>query len=297
MATNRTNRAEALNAAGIDTSRFVIDLPNGMNAGSSITIDFNNLNDPVVNAATGDSVDVSDVAESGYIKNNKLHRRWVMAQMFRMLNSGDYSKYLKKNYGYMYQFSMLEDELNVLKHMEARDPESFRARQTFFTKGVVFSLFSDYLDKTSSLCALLKVRGDDHIWVSGIGRVPSNKVKTRVLNPIKNMLRRVTACNSYRELYNLVYNFNHQPHAKLIRKTSKCSDWVAAFKGSGAYYTLQNMILFHDVFIIDDNGNKLYGDDGMAFVDSKLDIYTGEGWRYLAMLKKVIADNNFHFGA
>lgn len=301
---NRTaqNRVDALNEAGVNTNRFVFNLPGGLDAGSTITVDINN--GQAINTTTGEVVAVDDVVQSGYIKNNKLHRRWVMAQMFRMLNSGDYSKYLKVNYTYMYQFKMLEDELNVLMHMEQRDPESFRARKMFFTKNVVYSLFEDYLNKIDTFLATLKRHYHhknggkrEYITIPRYGHIYTDKVDGCIRIPIQNMLVRINRCDTFRELYNLVYNFNHQKKVRLQDNTKKCQSWVSAFKGSGAYYTLQNMINFHNVFVIDDDGNTLRGDNAMSYVDSKLEEYKGQGWRYLGMLKKVIADNNFTFGA
>ncbi len=296
------NRVNELNEAGVNTNRFVFNLPDGLSAGSSVTIDVNN--GQAVNTATGEAITVENVVQSGYIKNNNLHRRWVMVQMFRMLNSGNYSKYLRNNYSYMYQFKMIENELNVLAHMEQRDPDAFQVRKRFFTKKVVYALFVDYLHKVNKLLASLKThykhednRRREYVTIPRYGHIYTDKIDGRIRIPLQNMLVRINRCSTFRELYNLVYNFNHQKKVRLPDDTSKCQDWVSAFKGSGAYYTMQNMINFHNVFVIDDVGNILRGDDAMAYVDSKLDEYEGEGWRYLGMLKKVINDNNFTFGS
>jgi hypothetical protein len=84
--------------------------------------------------------------------------------------------------------------------------------------------------------------------------------------------------------------------------TKKCKVWIDAFKGSGSYYTLKNLVMYHDCKIYDKRSYginaicKTYaGTEAVKFIQSKLDEYKYEGWRYMAMLKKCIADNNFDF--
>ena len=68
-------------------------------------------------------------------------------------------------------------------------------------------------------------------------------------------------------------------------------------KGEGAYYTMKNLLMYHNCFVETDNGIKLYGTKAVGFIESKLDEYQGEGWRMFALMKKVIAINNFDYGA
>ena len=69
-----------------------------------------------------------------------------------------------------------------------------------------------------------------------------------------------------------------------------------AFKGEGAYYTLKNLIMFHDCGVEELYlAPMVYGKTAMNYVSHKLDTYQGEGWRMFALMKKVIADNNFDF--
>lgn len=74
-----------------------------------------------------------------------------------------------------------------------------------------------------------------------------------------------------------------------------------AFKGEGAYYTLKNLVMFHDCAIWDptfDYSNaysrKHKGVDAVKFISRKLDEYQGEGWRMFALMKKVIEDNGIN---
>ena len=92
---------------------------------------------------------------------------------------------------------------------------------------------------------------------------------------------------------------------KLPYNTPKSKVWIDAFKGAGAFYTLKNLTMYHGCKIVDEQrvgwGQprkvSIYsaGAEATNFVKSKLNEYKGEGWRYLAMLRKCIADNNFSF--
>ena len=141
-------RMEMLNNAGINVSKyFTVDLDNGTKV--HLIVDENGnftqvKNDPIAN----------QIIEDGYVRNTKLHRRFVMAQMFHMLNyvsydgkESGYNDYLKKRYGYHYTLTMMLDEVHVLYKLEQRDKESFDERSHFFTKKVVIAVLEDYMDK------------------------------------------------------------------------------------------------------------------------------------------------------
>ncbi|MFK1903884.1 hypothetical protein ACIXC0_05710 [Bacteroides fragilis] len=68
-----------------------------------------------------------------------------------------------------------------------------------------------------------------------------------------------------------------------------------AYKGAGAFFTMQNLIRFHDCTAIDDSGRRLDKHQSLAFLSAKAEAYRdGEGWRLLAVLKKMLADNNIN---
>ncbi|MFK2337385.1 hypothetical protein ACIXNI_23440 [Bacteroides fragilis] len=68
-----------------------------------------------------------------------------------------------------------------------------------------------------------------------------------------------------------------------------------AYKGAGAFFTMQNLIRFHGCTAIDDSGRRLDKYQSLAFLSAKAEEYkNGEGWRLLAVLKKMLADNNIN---
>ena len=88
--------------------------------------------------------------------------------------------------------------------------------------------------------------------------------------------------------------FMRYDFVKLPYKTPKSKVWVDAYKGEGAYYTLKNLIMFHNCHI-QARYSFYTTDESMSILKSKLDEYRGEGYRMFALMKKVIEDNNFDF--
>lgn len=101
---------------------------------------------------------VNQVYNDGYVRNTRLHRRWIMAQMFRMLNykspvtdKSGYDAYLNERYGYQYQFDIMLQEVKVLTRLKTRDREAFEERNIFFTPDVVISTCEDYIKNSISM--------------------------------------------------------------------------------------------------------------------------------------------------
>lgn len=122
-------RLEALKAAGVDVSKYfplgddqLIKIENG----AAVPVDMDD--------ATIDAVG-KQIVEGGYVSNWKLFRRWVMSQMFHMLQDMDkngrtFNEVLQHN-GYEYQWRMLENELYAQMKMAApTETTRMSARET-----------------------------------------------------------------------------------------------------------------------------------------------------------------------
>ena len=82
---------------------------------------------------------------------------------------------------------------------------------------------------------------------------------------------------------------------KMPSGTTQSKAWIDAYKGSGAYFTMQNLIRFHGCVAYDDGGNRLDKLQSLDFIRIKARVYAqGEGWRLLAVLKKMLTDNNIN---
>ncbi len=311
---NRENRVATMQAAGIDIKKyFSINLPEGLKPGSVISLVIDENGNPAITTETENKskkeVDselerynyIASQIENGYVRNSKLHRRWVMAQMFRMLNSSiGYNEYLKRRYDYKYQFNMLIDELNVLGHLQKEDPEEFKDRLAFFNKNVVVALCYDYYHKLNKRVMGLpekSCKGRPYKRISGYNIFVSdlnNKLYIPILNSIKNMER----CISYDVLSYSLKNFVRDFVNKytLPYDTNKCAEWVDAYKGAGAYYTMMNMVKFHDCFISDNTTEEVYtGMKAVKYLESLNVIHEGYGYRMFAEMKRMIEENHFDF--
>ena len=300
-------RMEMLNNAGINVSKyFTVDLDNGTKVHLIVDENGNFIqvkNDPIA----------SQIIEDGYVRNTKLHRRFVMAQMFHMLNYVSYDKkysgyndYLKKRYGYHYTLTMMLEEVRVLSKLEARDKESFNERSHFFTKEVVVAVLEDYMDKLEKYVNNLpdrKCKGVPYKRIKGED-IFNDDLEKKLYAPLRKKLNRVRSAHNYNTIYLYVKDFM-KDMIKLPYDTSKSKVWIDAYKGEGAYYTLKNLVMFHDCVIYTgkygvmhyNKAMNITGVDAVNYLNNKLDEYKGEGWRMFALMKKVIADNNFDFNA
>ena len=296
---NKNERMNTLNKAGINTGKyFNIELPNGLKAGSTISVQINENGEPVI----VDNI-AKQIIEDGYVRNTKLHRRFVMAQMFQML---DYVSYdgretgfdaALRHYGYDYQFKMMLEEIKVLSKLEVRDAETFNERKHFFTKDVVVKTCNDYLKKLKEYIDGFKTfncKGVPYKKVRGVN-IFCEDLNKKVYNPIQLQIHKINSARSYIEMYKLLSKFV-SGMMRLPYNTPKCKVWVDAYKGEGAFYTLKNLIMFHNCVVIDERGRMYRGvGNSMSYLNAMLEEYQGEGWRMFALMKKVIRDNHFDF--
>lgn len=308
---NKNERMEKLNLAGVNTSKyFTVDLDNG----TKIHLIIDENGQPVVVNNKADEIAEQIIAD-GYVRNTKLHRRFVMAQMFHMLNYVSYNGHeegfnacLRNRYGYHYTLTMMLEEVRVLSKLEKRDAESFNERSHFFTKSVVVDVLCDYVEKLKSYVDSLptknckgvpykRIKGQD-IFVEDLPK--------KLFRPMTDEIKKIGFAPDYASMYNLLTWFM-KDIIKLPYSTPKSKAWIDAFKGEGAYYTLKNLVMFHDCVVnVYDRGvygyhygyrkiNTLSGVDAVSYLNKKLDEYKGEGWRMFALMKKVIEDNDFDF--
>ena len=299
---NRNERMEKLNNAGIDTGKyFTLNVNESIPAGAKIHIVIDENGNYVPQIVSNDAI-AEQIIESGYVRNTKLHRRFVMAQMFYMLNyksfTGEESGYnacLKNMYAYQYTLNMMLEEVRVLGKLEKKDAESFAERSHFFTKDVVVSVLNDYVDKLKKYVDTLpgkNCKGVPYKRVKGTNIFVADLEK-KLYGPMRAKIREIGKASNYTQMYNLMTWFMRDM-VKLPYNTPKSKAWIDAYKGEGAYYTLKNLVMFHDCAI--EYKYEIYRRDAaMQQLKYKLEDYKGEGWRMFAFMKKVIDDNHFDF--
>ena len=300
-------RLEALKAAGVDVSKYfplgddqLIKIENG----AAVPVDMDD--------ATIDSVG-KQIVEGGYVSNWKLFRRWVMSQMFHMLRDMDKNgrtfNDVLQHKGYEYQWRMLENELYAQMKMASHgDHENAGARNRWFGGFVAADMAYDYIKKLRKYVdnnLIYKVKKDAHGNVkktykhtckgNPYVRLQNDDIfvadlEKKVYAPLGNLARKMYDSNTYKEVYDAVHEFNKK-RKHLAWDTKQADAFITAYKGSGSYYTMRNLIMFHGARFMK-NGRKMSETDSLKELESKANLYDEEGWRMLGVLKQLIKDNN-----
>ena len=300
-------RLEALKAAGVDVSKYfplgddkLIKIENG----AAVPVDMDD--------ATIDAVGKQNV-EGGYVSNWKLFRRWVMSQMYHILRDMDknrrtFNEVLQRK-GYEYQWRMLENELYAqMKMFDHKDYENTKARYRWFNGCVAYDMAIDYINKLRSYI------DDKCIYTTKTDKY-GNKKKTykhtckgnpyirlqnenifvadldrKVYNPLRDLANKMATVEDCKDLYNAVHEFNKK-RKHLAWNTKQADAFIHAYKGSGSYYTMRNLIMFHGARFMK-NGRKMSETNSLNELESKAKFYDEEGWKMLGVLKQLIKDNN-----
>ena len=288
---NAEVRKTTLEQNGISTEKyFSLNLPSG----KTVYVDEN-----------GDKVDISIVGNN--IGNAKLYRRWVMAQWFRQNNDPHGYAYAVSRLTYDYQWKVIANELKVLAKLEKTDMETFNERVHFFSIMHVAAILREYEYDLENKIKYMKThncKGVPYYHIAGRDIFVSD-IDKKVMHPLNVAITRFAISTNYDLAYKnfmeIKKNFLKvfKPDCKFAGQTFK-----DCYKGAGAYYTLQNMVLYHGC-TLGEYKETSYGRwekigehkdmDAYNYMKSLLDKYNGEGWRWVGVLRKCIEDNNFSF--
>lgn len=309
--TKAEKRMDALRALGYDMSKYftlgdeqVVEIKDG----KAVPVDFVQI------APDEDDVVEKKLVEGGYINNWKLFRRWVMSQMFHMLR--DMEKYGKsfnevlQSRGYEYQWKMVEHEIYAQMKMSSHgDGDNASKRNMWFNGETVGDMAMDYIQKLKKYVEenLMYRKQDMDKPVAdrkykhtchGIGYVRlQNKdifvadLNKKVYAPLYEMARLMQNTPSYDVLYRTIKKFN-KFRKHLLWNTKQSIVFINAYKGSGAYFTMRNLIMFHGVrFRI--AGKFTSEAQSLKHLDilAKDCVDTNEEWRMLGILKELIKDS------
>lgn len=293
-----SKRGDVLKAAGIDTSKyFAINLPTGgqqlMKVGD----------DGVPVAVTSDDPIMAAIVAAGTVPNRNLFRRWVMSQVFRGLSARDYrgnligfSKWIERHY-YEYQWKMLIDELHAQTKMYGKDTENFHQRNRWFNKEVCVAMAEDYIKQLREVALKQKTRkckGQPYIRVKGFNLgVFVEDIDKKLIQPLQAILYNIRHAENPYALEQAVRNFWSQAKGKeWMWNYKQSARWKDAFKGAGAYFTMQNLLRFHGASFPKDNDFYERGKSGLEMLDAAAELYWDEGWRMFGLMKQMIEENH-----
>ncbi len=288
---NAEVRKAKLEQNGISTDGyFALQLPSG----KTVYVDEN-----------GDKVDISIVGNN--IGNAKLYRRWVMAQWFRQFYNPNGYAYVVSQLTYDYQWKMIANELKTLAKLQKEDKDFFNERIHFFGINHVAAMLDEYvtdIENTIKHRKTKKCKGVPYYHIAGRDIFVAD-IDKKLLNPLKSEILSFKNSIDYDTAYKRFVSLRTR-FLKVFKPDMKYAGQVFKdrYKGAGAYYTLQNMVLYHGCTLWEYSEEyagrwrkqKDYkGMDAYKFMKSLLHEYEYEGWRWVGVLKQCIEDNNFSF--
>jgi len=247
-----------------------------------------------------DYVLVNEHVTNGYVRNTKLYRRWIMAKTFELLSKGNWTKSFYNYYSYLpYQIKMMKEEFRVQEKLKEADLDAYHERNTFFNSKVV----KEYLEHLNEVYKDQFETIRAHAITSSEPKMPK---EFKFYNNTFKMNDEPDTFN-WQEFYNSnTDTFDYENLFSNLEVFCKARNWFSdyrqhiekyrinkafteAFKAAGSYYTLKNLIMFHGCRI-KENDQFLNQSDSLEYLQKSSIL---SGYKLLAMLKKVIEDNNF----
>ena len=291
-----SKRGEALQAAGIDTNKyFSLRLPTG--GEQLMTYDENGI--PV--AVKADDPIMQQIIGGGTVPNRNLFRRWVMSQVFHGLMwesrySGDGFAGWLKMHGYKYQWEMMVEELRVQARLYKNvDMENFKARNRWFDKALAITMAGDHIvqmRKDANSRPQHKCKGVPYVQYDNVNYFVTD-IEKKLIAPLWGYIRAIEIANTPEKLYKTVRDFVRNAHLCVAGTFKQCQEWKDAYKGMGAYATMQNLLRFHGAKFPKDNDFYKRGRSGLDCLEDAAKSYAdGEGWRLFGLMKQMIEENH-----
>ena len=286
-------RGEALQEAGIDTSKyFSINVPGGepmmmkkTDDGKAVPV---SADDPIVQAILG----------GGTVPNRRLFRRWVMSQVFHGLQyktrccGNGFSGWLKQH-GYVYQWEMFIEELHVQAKLYTRDTENFKARNRWFNADLAVKMAEDYIRQLridATRRPQHRCKGVPYVTVGHTHYFVAD-IEKKLILPLQQLAVGISHANTPQALEERVRIFWQKAPVQQWSYT-QCAEWKDAYKGMGAYATMQNLLRFHGCRWPKDNDFWRHRHmDDLDKLELAAKCYEGEGWRLFGLMKQMIEYN------
>ena len=288
-----SKRGDALRAAGIDTSKyFSISLPTG---GEQLM----KMTDGKAVPVTDDDPIMAAIVKQGTVPNRSLFRRWVMSQVFHGLRSrGGFSQWMKWH-GYNYQWEMLIEELRVQAKLYGKDMENFTARNRWFNRELSVTMATDYIEqlrKDALSRPSHKCKGVPYVTIDHTHYFVSD-IDKKLIQPIRRAALAIGNAKTPQRLYEAVRDFwRATPGGS--HNYDQCAAWKDAYKGMGAYATMQNLLRFSGCKFPKDNDFYSHRLTGLQMLENAANAYDeDEGWRLFGLMKQMLDENGIDIDA
>ena len=289
-----SKRGDALKAAGIDTGKyFSINLPTG--GSQMMKMDDEGKAVPV----TADDPIVQAIINGGTVPNKNLFRRWIMSQTFHgLMANGGYAKWLKWH-GYIYTWEMLVKELHDQTKLAGRDAENFNARNRWYNLDLCVAMANDYIKQVKADAKSRKThkcKGVPYIKFDRKNIFVAD-IEKKIVWPLVLLRADIARAKNPQQLYEAVKNFWQSAYSG-SQNYKQATEWKDAYRGSGAYFTMQNLLRFHGCSFPKDNQFYLRNMSGLQMLENAANAYAnGEGWRLFGLMKQMINENGIDIEA
>lgn len=306
------NRMKALAAVGYNANElYSIDKPNGDSVigkmdDEGIIRPLKDDDDPVIKAILG----------TGSIRHAHLFRQHILAQLLPVIQSGKSITDWIRGHGYEYQWKVVNDEMMRQSAMYRHgDLKNLEICQKFYDKALVEHMAWEYYNALVKETRFLKknktrnckgkpyirmVQADKLVIKGWIG-IFVDDIKSKILEPTRNMGLAIRDAKDPIELHHAVEKFyeHHIPVTIYWNIEPKMNKMFGdAYKGTGGYWAMQNLILFHGCGLMNnDTAEMFYGQDGMRYLNELLDEHKASGYWLYRALKEMIAYNHFDIEA
>lgn len=287
-------KIEALRKAGVNVSNlFSIRGKNGV-------FEVGRLEDGLISVVSKNDPIFNSILNSNTIPDRRLFRRWVMSQVFRMMDERDYKTGKPIGFtaalnrkGYKYQWKMVVEEMRVQAKLAIKDPENFEERNRWFNKSVVVAMGEDYIHQIEKFIDKLKkhrCKGVPYIRLNG-RNIFVEDLAVKVFYPIVLAVTAVREATTPENIYKATLTLYQIIQKMCLRNDFKLSSvFKDAYKGAGAFFTLKNLILFH--------GCTFPGSPTKTQSLNLLNLYlkhtTIEGYKVFGVLKEFLNDNHIN---
>ena len=274
------------------------------------------------NIATFDDIETS-ILNDGYIPNNRLWRRWIMAQMLRHYKTENgesgFDIHFVSGKPFIYSWETAKDEIKVLSKLSGTE---LILRERFFNMTVINEMAIDYEKRFWKYFKKQQYRYDKgykkqsnkirmehtyihlprygNIYISDNAKLikETDMTVTTLKEKIAKYVDKITKAKNYKELYYAMDAL--MENCPMYCNLMKAYSWKNAFKGTGAYYTMDNMIKFHNCkWYVEENGTKLplSSNKSLQMLENVTNEHANEYYKLYAIMCKFIEDNNFNFEA
>ena len=229
-----------------------------------------------------------------------------MSQVFHMLNEIDLTHghtpftNIVRRRGIRYMADVIKNEVHdMCVILRNGDTAEYGRRRRWWNDDTIVDIGNQFLDILVHEIDRLKVhkcKGRPYKKIPGFGNVFEDEIEKKVLTPLRHAVSDIIVDDvdfegAVMRLCNRLRQFKESSAWK-VRMPAKFLD---VYKGNGAYFTLRNMIQFHDCKLPDDvregheelNGWKR----DLAILDDLAEKYKNAGWQLLGLVKDTIQAN------